>query len=403
MATPLVAGGVALYLQQKPNESKELLFGNLINTSESFVNFKAALEITPTPILKILSAIIKDNSIGQNGNGYFEPNEIIDIFPLIKNYWGPTTDVRVGIEFAEFEDTSKATILKSEIAIGSINAYANLQDLTKSLQIKIASNVANNVNIKFLLKVWSGPNKEYLTSNEYNIKATNAIILDDYITSNMTLKEDQYYIFEGNMILTNGITLTIEPGVTIGMGEQRKIYVDGNSKIIANGTREKPIVIKPGTNVNEWAGVIVNSGSAVFNYTNFKNLFKILYDKPMFTGGVYNNCLFYDMNITGADFSQSAIFNKSNFFESFFTWGTLDGQHNYSNMSNMYYKHDHGYAYSDGPAKRAYNYNSSNVINYLCESSKDYQSKEHPLLKSSGNMTGILSLPKSVYFGSSSK
>ena len=44
-----------------------------------------------------------------------------------------------------------------------------------------------------------------------------------------------------------------------------------------------------------------------------------------------------------------------------------------------------------------------NVINYLCDSSKDYQSKEHPLLKSSGNMTGILSLPKSVYFGSSSK
>ena len=35
MASPLVAGGLALYLQQRPNDSKELMFGNLINTSTS--------------------------------------------------------------------------------------------------------------------------------------------------------------------------------------------------------------------------------------------------------------------------------------------------------------------------------------------------------------------------------
>ena len=33
MATPLVAGGLALYNQIKPEDSKELIFGNLINTS----------------------------------------------------------------------------------------------------------------------------------------------------------------------------------------------------------------------------------------------------------------------------------------------------------------------------------------------------------------------------------
>jgi hypothetical protein len=36
---------------------KALLFGNLINTSEFIVNFKAAVEVTPTPELKILFAI----------------------------------------------------------------------------------------------------------------------------------------------------------------------------------------------------------------------------------------------------------------------------------------------------------------------------------------------------------
>ena len=53
MATPLVAGGMALYNQIKPDDSKELIFGNLINTSTPNVDFLAALDIEPNPILKL--------------------------------------------------------------------------------------------------------------------------------------------------------------------------------------------------------------------------------------------------------------------------------------------------------------------------------------------------------------
>ena len=120
MSSPLVAGGIALYLQQKPDDSAELLFGNLINTAGSYADILAAIEVIPTPMLKVLSVVTLDTINGQNGNTFIEPNEIIEIFPLIKNYWGPTDDVRVGIEFAEFEDQTKATIIESEIQIGSI-------------------------------------------------------------------------------------------------------------------------------------------------------------------------------------------------------------------------------------------------------------------------------------------
>ena len=89
----------------------------------------------------------------QNGNGYFEPGETLEIFPVIKNYWGPSEDVRIGIEFWEFEDTSKAEILTSEAQIGSISAYANLLSLSKPLKIKLAENIANNVNIQFYLLI----------------------------------------------------------------------------------------------------------------------------------------------------------------------------------------------------------------------------------------------------------
>ena len=50
MATPLVAGAMALYNQIKPDDSKELIFGNLINTSTPNVDFLAALDIEPNPI-----------------------------------------------------------------------------------------------------------------------------------------------------------------------------------------------------------------------------------------------------------------------------------------------------------------------------------------------------------------
>ena len=49
--------------------------------------------------------------------------------------------MRVGIEFAEFEDQTKATIIQDEIQIGSISAYASLQDLEETLKITISEGV----------------------------------------------------------------------------------------------------------------------------------------------------------------------------------------------------------------------------------------------------------------------
>jgi subtilisin family serine protease len=262
MAAPLVAGGIALYLQQKLTDSKELLFGNLINSSATLVNFKAAVEITPAPELKVLSAINKDNSNGQNGNGFLEPNEIIDILPLVKNYWGPTTDVRVGIEFAELEDQTKANILQSEIAIGSITAYGTLQDLTKSLKIKIASNVANNVNIKFNLMVWSGPNKEYLTSTEYLINVKNSILLYGEINTDLTLYPDREYLVSDNLIFTGNAKITIKPGTIINISDNKKISFYGTTQLNAIGNKDSLIVFK--SEGHDWYGI---------NFYNINNTF----------------------------------------------------------------------------------------------------------------------------------
>ena len=54
MSSPLVAGAIALYNNQKPDDSKELLFGNLINTSNTWIDIKEAIDVVPVLFLKCL-------------------------------------------------------------------------------------------------------------------------------------------------------------------------------------------------------------------------------------------------------------------------------------------------------------------------------------------------------------
>ena len=245
MAAPLVSGAMALYNQMKPDDSKELLFGNLINTSSTYIDILAAFEVVPTPKLAILSTIERDTINSQNGNNFFEPGETIEILPLIKNYWGPTDDVRVGIEFAEFEDTSKATIIKNEIQIGSISAYATLQDLEESLKITIADNVANNVEIKFVLTTWSGPNQEYISDPvEFIINVKNSILLYGVKSDQAVLTADKEYLVSANLALVNDADYTIMPGTIIKVSDGVKILIKDNAKLTANGNNDSRIIFK---------------------------------------------------------------------------------------------------------------------------------------------------------------
>jgi subtilisin family serine protease len=259
MSTPLVAGGLALYNQLKPDDSKELMFGNLINTSENpatsypgIVDILASIEVEPTPELAIISSIQRDTISVQNGNGFWEPGETIEILPIIKNYWGPTDDVRVGIEFAEFEDQTKATIIESEIHIGSISAYATLQDLFETLKIQISEGVANNVDIKFVLTAWSGPNQEYMSEpTDIVINVKNAILFFGLVEEDMTLSPNQEYLVSGNVIVTGNNILTIEPGTILKFSDNVSMSFQDSSKLICEGEPGNMIKIMAENNSHE--------------------------------------------------------------------------------------------------------------------------------------------------------
>ena len=315
MATPLVAGAMALYMQQKPDDSKELIFGNLINTSGQNVDIKAAIDVVPTPVLKVLSADIKDEINNQNNNGFWEPGETLELFPMIKNYWGPTDDVRVGIEFWEFEDTSKAEILESEIAIGSISAYANLQKLDQSLKIKLADNIANNVNIQFKVSVWSGDDKEYLSSEELIINVKNAILLNGLINSDLTLSSEKEYLVNDNLVIHNS-KLTLLPGTILKISDGVNISFTGNSSFYAIGEKNNFIKI-----INEdivWGSLIFNNTYVDLQYIQISG-FRGKFGSPSNNSyGKIRDVIFsenYSFNAsslirTNASFYRNNIFNN---------------------------------------------------------------------------------------------
>jgi hypothetical protein len=338
MATPLVAGGMALYNQIKPEDSKELIFGNLINTSTPNVDFLASLDIEPNPILKVISTTERDTINSQNGNGFWEPGETIEILPLIKNYWGPTDDLRVGIEFAEFEDQTKATIIESEIQIGSISAYASLQNLQESLKITIANDVVNNVDIGFRLRVWSGPDQEYISDPvEFIINVKNSTLLYGIYDEDLTLYPDTEYLVSDNFVMVAGTTLTILAGVELFISDGKKIFIEGDVNAI--GTTDNRIIFAAEN--NSWEGFRLD-GNSYFEYCIFKNIsgnniFENYFNsyvnvkKSIFTDN-------YSQIIWRSD-SPIMDFTTSNFIENIklnFTNNHSDYGYTYSNFINNF-------------------------------------------------------------------
>ncbi|RYD58175.1 MAG: T9SS type A sorting domain-containing protein [Sphingobacteriales bacterium] len=93
------------------------------------------------------------------------------------------------------------------------------------------------------------------------------------ITSNQTWSPGQVYKLEGWVYVTDGVTLTINPGTIIKGDKNSKaaLIVERGAKIMAQGTVEKPIVFTSnqpqGTRSNgDWGGVII-CGKAPVNWT----------------------------------------------------------------------------------------------------------------------------------------
>lgn len=91
---------------------------------------------------------------------------------------------------------------------------------------------------------------------------TENVILEGRITENKLLKANFTYKLRGLVYVTNGAILTIEPGTKIvgEKGKQGGLVITRSSKIIADGTADKPIVFtseEANPQRGDWSGVVL--------------------------------------------------------------------------------------------------------------------------------------------------
>lgn len=268
MATPLVAGAVSLYRNQKPFESQEMLFGNFIHSSGEFINLDNALNIIPKTHLDIISFETKD-TIDGDGNGHPDAGETIELFVKVRNSWGQANDVKLGIEFGEFEDQVVSQILIKEVNLGNMSAYSTRIN-SIPLKIKISENVSNGRELRFMLNIWEAGKNDTI-SKEIILSINNAVKVLGLINDSITWTPNRKYIVTENTRITEKGVLVILPGTEVAFLPNKSIDVRG--ALYASGAPNR--MVKFNGNI-ENGGVTIgfqipNSGKAVFNYCSFMN------------------------------------------------------------------------------------------------------------------------------------
>lgn len=301
MAAPLVAGAVSLYRKQRPTESQEMLFGNFINSLGQYIDLEKALNIIPLPKLDIVSYSVTDTIDGDR-DGRPDAGETIELKVKVRNTWGQANDVKVGLEFGEFEDHSKATILNSEVSIGAVSAYATKENILP-LKIKISSLIANNRDISFVLKTWS-ENQTTKNNLPFVLTIQNGVKLQGMIYGKTHLSINKTYTVTNNAVFD---TLIIDPGVILKFNSEKSITI---MKYFQAVGKPDSLILFSNNESNYWGKIqYMGSSSTTFKYCIFES------GGPGYPNDIINipaeNCIFRN-NRTPLFFNGQPII-KSNF------------------------------------------------------------------------------------------
>jgi len=99
-------------------------------------------------------------------------------------------------------------------------------------------------------------------------------ILTGFIDSNITLTADKIWFLDGEVIVSDGVTLTIEPGTTIAgkEGTLAALAITSNAKLIAEGTKDAPIlftseeaILGEEESPAQWGGLVIYGNEATVN------------------------------------------------------------------------------------------------------------------------------------------
>ena len=257
MAAPLVAGAISALKMVKQYDTQEILWGDLLHTS----NIAQAYAVTARPaeldLMKIIYRERKDiNQLDEDdysSDGEIDAGETVSLYPVIRTTFGAASNIQMKLEMGdEFEEPNTVDILTPGwVQFGlPLSAYGKGVSLNP-MRVRIANNVADNrhIKMKFTAKC---DETNTLYEGHFTIVVVNMKKINGLISKDTTLTADHIYLVNENIGIQEGVTLTIEPGTRLEFEEGMGLSSYG--KLVANGTPEKPIVFT-GYHGAKWAGI----------------------------------------------------------------------------------------------------------------------------------------------------
>ncbi len=242
MATPIVAGAIALYKAAHPEKNKEELWGDLIHFSHDIIDiYESITNESKFPVLDIKAVQISDTLAGNNGDGFYNAGETILINAMIRNTFGYADSVYIKLQYNEYENPDDVTFISDSAYLGSISTYASKSNYSNPFQVLINPLISNDklVTLDLLMKN-KGDTIEYIQQIQFRVY--NGTYISGFITEDITLTPDKLWIFNRSTRIENGVTMTVRPGTHVEINAG----VDSRGMIICEGTQDSLIYLKGG-------------------------------------------------------------------------------------------------------------------------------------------------------------
>lgn len=316
MATPNVAAAAAILRSKYTDKSKyssRYIMGQLCSATTSSVGFIAPKgDFHSYPVLNIRDSLTKqaqpelsldevytldyqDVSSLNNGDGIAQPGETIDMGIAVWNRWGAATDITVKVDADSVAGIPNKYVefINDEIKLSDVGTFASVNNgftytdekltgISTPIRFKIKEGTPNDIQITFNISITAKNGLDerddnlYSSSASYTLTVQNGVALSGIINEDMTLTNDKLWILENNVLIPEGVTVTVEPGTRIQFwsadpnnkyGANANVYLQVEGRFIAEGTEEQLIEMYPGKGFEDKAVTITGTGS----YIDFKD------------------------------------------------------------------------------------------------------------------------------------
>lgn len=312
MATPNVAAAAAILRSKYTDKSKyssRYIMGQLCSatTSRAYgfrsypeLNIRDSLTRQAHPNLtldEVYTLDYQDVSSANNGDGIAQPGETIDMGVAVWNRWGAATDVTVKVDAISDGGVANKYVefINDEVKLSDVGTFASVNNgftytdekltgISNPIRFKIKEGTPNDIQITFNFTITAKNGLDEKDTVVYTIKpkptytltVQNGIALSGIINEDMTLTNDKLWILENNVLIPEGVTVTVEPGTRIQFwsadpnnkyGASANVYLQVEGRFIAEGTEEQPIEMYPGKGFEDKAVTITGTGS----YIDFKD------------------------------------------------------------------------------------------------------------------------------------